>query len=144
MYYFKFTPDVIKNIRAFNSAYGRDYSTSSTIAYPNNLMVKKDENGKNIYDENGNVIYTKGISQVLNNELIVYFARAAANNGDDLDEWFDVPLIQNCDDYYKAYSNDEDGNSYCVDIQDSFVVVQGDSECWQNVGVNPAYMGGEK
>lgn len=144
LYYFKFTPDVIKNIRAFNSAYGRDYSTSSTIAYPNNLMVKKDENGKNIYDENGNVIYTKGISQVLNNELIVYFARAAANNGDDLDEWFDVPLIQNCDDYYKAYSNDEDGNSYCVDIQDSFVVVQGDSECWQNVGVNPAYMGGEK
>ncbi len=144
LYYFKFTPEVIKNIRAFNSAYGRDYSTSSTIAYPNNLMVKKDESGNNVYDENGNIVYNKGISQVLNNELIRYFAMAAANNGDDVDEWFDVPLIQNCADYYNAYGNDDDGNSYCIDIQDSFVVVQGDSECWQNVGVSPAYMGGEK
>lgn len=118
LYTFKFTPDVIKDIRAFNNAYGRDYASSSTIAYPDNQMTKK--------NDEGNIEYTKGISQVLNNELIVYFENAAAANNDDLDEWFDVPLIKSCEDYL-----DDTGYSYCKQINDSsFVIISGDDECW--------------
>lgn len=122
LYSFKLTPDVVKQIRAFNSAYGRDYASSSTIAYPNDMM--------NATDENGNNVYNKGISQVLNNELLAIFETAAANNNSSLDEWFSVPLLQSCDDWYKL---EDSGHSYCEQIGDSFRIISGDQKCWDYV-----------
>lgn len=134
LYYFKFTPSLIKEIRAYNVNRGRDYATSSTIAYPNNRLTNDDGS------------YNVGISQPLRNDIGSIVADTAFANGDELDEWFKVPVSEEeCREGYIEVNNVEvEGDRWCYEIAKSWEeissskIYQGDEACWD---LASAYLG---
>lgn len=114
LYYFKFTPSLIKDIRKYNVENGRDYANSSSIAYIDNKLR----------DDEGN--YNVGFSQVLRNDIAGIFVETASANGDSLDKWFRI--VTDVDDC----SEEETLDTYCYEMSTSWeeYISQGDSSCW--------------